>query len=282
MRLFVTGGTGFLGSHFLRRALAAGHELTVIRRNGSSPAIPLSIEPEWLECRLEDLTRHILSGYDAVIHFAANGVSPQKTDWKTATEVNVLHSTSLISNACEAGVPKILLCGSCFEYGSSGEAYEFIPANAPLQPRGPYAASKAAFSMIAESMARTSASEFVLLRPFHFYGEGQHPENFWPSLRAAALAGEDFEMTPGEQIRDFQPVEQTADGFLNTLINWPGCQGRMHAENLGSGSPVTLAEFATEMWNQWGARGTLKIGALPYRKGEVMRYVPRTEDRQKL
>ena len=260
--------------------MAAGHELTALRRKGSSPAIPLSIEPKWLECRLDEVSVQTLSGYDALIHFAANGVSPQKTDWKTATEVNVLQSISLISNACDAGLPKILLCGSCFEYGSSGEKYDFIPANAPLKPHGPYAASKAVFTIIAESMARNSAPEFVLLRPFHLYGEGQHPENFWPALRAAALAGEDFEMTPGEQIRDFQPVEQTAEYFLGALHDWPGRRGCMLVKNVGRGFPVTLAEFATEMWNHWGARGKLKIGALPYRKGEVMRYVPMLEDIQ--
>lgn len=274
MRIFVTGGTGFLGSHFIRQALGAGFEVVSLRRSGSSTAITLPFEPEWVDGTLGSLSYSALEGFDAVVHFASNGVSPQKTDWRTAVDVNVLQSVSFIDHACKAGVPRILLSGSCFEFGGAAEEYDFIPANAPLRPQGPYAASKAAFTLLAGAMAQTSDSEFVLLRPFHFYGEGQHPDNFWPALRRAALAGEDFDMTAGEQIRDYQTVEETAESFLETLRRWPGEKGTMHVRNLGSGSPVQLKDFALRFWMEWNAKGSLKIGTLPYRTNEVMRYLP--------
>ena len=277
MRLFITGGTGFLGSHFISMAAKAGHEIVAIRRPTSEPAISLEHHPDWLVRDLKDISASDLERCDALIHFASHGVSPQRTDWQTATEVNVWQSTKLVETACSAGIPKILLCGSCYEYGISGDQYQFIPANAPLRPVGAYAASKAAFSSIAGSMAATHESEFVLLRPFHFYGEGQHEDNFWPSLRKAALSGEDFEMTAGEQIRDFQPVSETAQSFLRTLHEWPGRRGQMHVANLGSGTPVSLADFAIRQWKHLGARGELKLGALSYRQGEIMRYVPAIE-----
>ena len=54
MKIFVTGGTGFIGSHFLKQALAIGHDLICLRRPGSRTRIPLKSEPTWLEGSLED------------------------------------------------------------------------------------------------------------------------------------------------------------------------------------------------------------------------------------
>ena len=209
-----------------------------------------------------------------MVHLASAGVSPQPVTWERAMDVNVHQATHLLTQAVQAGITKLLLCGSCFEYGLSGNRFEFIPTDAPLEPVGPYASSKAAFSTVAEAFARTAEASLVLLRPFHFFGEGQHESNFWPSLRRAALAGEDFPMTPGEQIRDFQPVDETADGFLKALAKWPGNVGKLEVANLGSGRPISLKDFARQWWTHFGATGRLGIGDLPYRFGEVMRFVP--------
>jgi nucleoside-diphosphate-sugar epimerase len=274
MRLFITGGTGFLGSHFIEQSLDAGHDVCALRRHGASARIHLKNEPHWLDKGMDEIACRDMEGCDALIHFASHGVSPQKTDWESAMNTNVFLSTRLVQRAMEVRVPKILVCGSCFEFGRSAENYQFIPPDAPLKPIGPYASSKAAFSMVAESMAQTSDSEFVLLRPFHFYGNGQHEQNFWPSLRKAALSGGDFEMTRGEQIRNFQPVEQTAASFLKALDRWPGRKGRMFVANLGNEISTTLARFAQECWDQWDAKGRLRLGAIPYRPDEIMRYTP--------
>lgn len=274
MRIFVTGGTGFIGAHFIEAALKAGHHVVALRRPGSEPRIALRNQPEWLEGELADMGVDQLDGADVLVHLAAQGVSPQKTDWDTAFEINVCQSIRLLANAVEADVPRLLLCGSCFEFGRSAERYERIPADAPLEPVGPYAASKAAFSLAAESMARQSAGTFTLLRPFNIYGEGQHASNFWPSLRQAANSGEDFKMTPGDQIRDFQSVSNVARVFLQESERRAADCPSFEKRNIGSGRPVSLAEFATTWWNRWEASGMLDIGALPHRDHEIMRFVP--------
>lgn len=274
MRILVTGGTGFLGSHFLKQALALGHEVRALRRPGGRPKIGLADQPIWVEAPWATDDDKVWSGIDAVVHLASAGVSPQPVDWPTAFRVNFVESMGLLERAEAAGVPKVLLCGSCFEFGTAAQGYERVPANARLQPRGPYATSKASFSVAADGYARTSRMSLVLLRPFHFYGDGQHESNFWPSMRRAALAGEDFPMTPGGQVRDFQPVEDTAACFLRALEQWPGITGEMKCYNLGSGVETTLVEFARKWWRHWGAKGSILAGALPYREGEVMRFIP--------
>ena len=123
----------------------------------------------------------------------------------------MLDSIRLWQQAVVAGIKHFLIVGSCFECGRSGIRYDAIPVTAPLEPTTAYGASEAAASMAALALAVEHQLRFVFARPFHVYGEGEAPGRFWPSLVAAAKAGEDLPMTRSEQIRDFQPVEQAAN-----------------------------------------------------------------------
>ena len=275
MRIFLTGGTGFLGSHFLSEALELGHEVVALRRPGSCPKIDLRKQPHWVEFELDQVPSDVIADCDAFVHLASQGVSPQKTDWETAFDVNVLQSLKLTQKVCDSGIKRLLFCGSCMEYGAVGDQYLEIPPEAPLAPLGPYAASKAAFTIAITAMARNVEATWILLRPFHFYGEGQHPSNFWPLLRQAAQSGHDFPMTLGEQIRDFSPVEQVARTFIHALDDEGFSAGKLNIANVGSGVPVSLAGFARQWWNHWNASGQLLTGALPYRDDEVMRFIPK-------
>jgi nucleoside-diphosphate-sugar epimerase len=274
LKIFVTGGTGFIGGHFLKQAIAAGHHVTAIRRSGSTSRIPLPRGLAWLDGKLDDDWSEMLAQCDALVHLAAVGVSPQKADWDELFDVNVRQSLHLWREATKAGVKRLVVCGSCFEYGKSGERFEFIPPAAPLEPANAYAVSKAAATMAALVLAHEQRIELIILRPFHVFGDGQHESNFWPSLRKAALAGEDFPMTAGEQIRDFTPVEKVADILLSALVRTDVRAGEPKIENVGTGQPQALRAFAESWWKRWNATGKLKIGALPYRANEVMRYVP--------
>jgi nucleoside-diphosphate-sugar epimerase len=275
MKIFVTGGTGFIGSHFLKAAMAAGHEITALRFGGLNPPIQLPGDPVWLDGKLDDDWSRELSQCAALVHLAAAGVSPLKVSWEEYFEVNVQQSLNLWRRAAKAGVKRLIICGSCFEYGKSGERYEFIPVDAPLEPTSAYAASKAAATMAALAFSMEESIELLVLRPFHVFGEeGEAGTRFWPSLRKAAQEGEDFAMTMGEQVRNFVPVQIVADTFVAALTRSDLQAGKPRIENVGTGKPQTLRAFAEFWWRQWNAKGRLKIGALPYRDNEVMRYVP--------
>lgn len=285
MRIFVTGAAGFIGSHFLRAALAAGHDVTALRMPGTNPVVPvetvpsaistspLSHAPTWIESTLDQVTSDQLAGHHTLVHFAAAGVNPKQATWDLCFDVNLRQSLQLWRTAVSAGIKRFVICGSCFEYGLSGARYDFIPPDAPLEPTGAYHASKAAASMAAFALCVEYKLELAVLRPFHVFGEGEGPDRFWPSLRKAALAGEDFLMTRGEQIRDFIAVEDVASFFLQT-VNAPLRPGVPLIANVGTGIPRTLREFAGYLWEKWEAKGKLLFGSVEYRPNEVMRYVP--------
>lgn len=179
----------------------------------------------------------------------------------------------LFEQARLAGIRRFVVAGSCFEYGRSGERYSAIPTQAPLEPTNSYAASKAAASIVLTQWAEEHGLSLEILRVFNAYGEGEADSCFWPSLRRAALAGDDFAMTKGEQIRDFMPVEAVARTFLERACVPEAADSRVQLYNLSSGTPMSIAAFAEQWWRQWQAPGHLLLGRVPYRPDEVMRFV---------
>ena len=82
MRIFITGATGFIGSHFMNHALSAGHEVVALRRTAESmPRVALVREPTWLACSLRQITESDLAGTDVLLHLAAAGISPRSSGW---------------------------------------------------------------------------------------------------------------------------------------------------------------------------------------------------------
>jgi nucleoside-diphosphate-sugar epimerase len=274
MKIFLTGGTGFLGSHFLRLAIDADLEVVALRSPGKKCRLPLASEPLWIDGTLEEYPSSALEDVDVLVHLAAHGVNPVNSNWIDCFRCNVTASLGLWLAASEAGVRRYVIAGSCFEYGKSGENIDFIPTDAPLLPTGPYHSSKAAATMAALGFAVDHQREVVVLRPFHIYGEGESPERFWPSLVKAAKEGEDFPMSEGLQVRDFVSAEQVASCFLESTFRQDLVPGKPMIENVGSGEPKTLIQFAKDEWMSFGAIGKLLPGIVPTRKNEIMRYVP--------
>ena len=143
-----------------------------------------------------------------------------------------------------------------------------------MRPEGPYACSKAAASIAFLGLAKEKNLLLTLIRPFNVYGEGQYKKNLWPSLTEAAILGDDFPMTKGEQIRDFQKVEDLVHFIINELNFENAIPGAPNVINSGSGVPRSIMNFVMENWQNLGAKGNILPGKLPYRKNEVFRYVP--------
>jgi nucleoside-diphosphate-sugar epimerase len=274
MKLFVTGATGFIGSNFVNAAHDAGHEVTGLRRAGSQPRVRLNKEPMWVEGSLDDDFSDILSDCDVLVHFASHSANPPYDSLGNCLYWNLTATLQLCNQALKAGIQKFLIAGSCFEYGKSGERYDFIPTDAPLEPTMTYPTSKAAASVALYGWAIDQKVQLQILRIFQVFGEGELGMRLWPSLRKAALNGKDYPMTKGEQVRDFISVEDVADEFVNSLLFDKVMSGIPMIKNIGTGKPITVREFSEYWWNKLEAKGELQVGIIPYRTNEVMRYVP--------
>lgn len=284
MRIFITGGTGFIGSHVVNLALSLGHEVLCLRRTPQSYSrIPLISEPVWLDCSLPEIHANDLQGIDVMLHLAAHTAQPPYDTLENCILYNLIQPLELLDKALTAGVDKFVVAGSCFEYGLSAERYDFVPPIAPLEPTQTYPASKAAASIAFIQWALQKNVSLSIQRIFHVYGEGEDPSRLYPSLIAAAKNDEDFPMSEGQQLRDFVPVESVARALIDECVGLASsAPASVSISNLGSGNPQTVLQFSQNIWSAYEAQGKLLPGELPYREGEVMRCVPEIGSRHVL
>ncbi len=274
MHFFVTGATGFIGSHFVNQALLLNHKVTALARTFSTPRVPYIKEPIWCRGELTDDWDEYLKKCDVFVHFAAAGVTNKSADWQQCFEVNFINSEIILRNALKAGIKQYLICGTCFEYGRTGDEYEKIPVNAQLKPFGAYPTSKAAASLSALEFAKENDIQLLLARLFHIYGTGEDQKRFWASLVKAAKKGEDFKMTAGAQRRNFTPVSQAATMLIELSLKIKDLKNGGTVKNVGSSTNISLLEFAKKEWEKLNATGELKSGYYEYRNQEVMSYIP--------
>jgi len=279
MKIFLTGGTGFIGSNFLNSAHRSGYEVIALRMKGSVPRVKLEKEPIWVEGRLDENFSKIMIGCDVLVHFAAHSANPPYDSIEKCLYWNLTATLQLFNQAENSGIKKFIIAGSCFEYGLSGEDYEFIPTSAPLKPTNSYAASKAALSTALYSWTLDKKVEVQILRIFQVFGDGELDNRLWPSLKRSALKGENYSMTKGEQIRDFIHVDEVVKKFLNALKFKKTKKGFLRVINIGKGDPLTVVDFAKLWWNKWEAEGKLEVGVISYRENEIMRFVPEVDNK---
>ena len=273
MRIFLTGGTGFIGSHVLNESVKYNYEIVALKRkiNGQTK-IKLNTNPTWKLGSLQKIKEEDLNNVDTVIHLASHSANVPYDNLTNCLKVNLFDTINFFEMAYKVGVRKFIITGSCFEYGKKGEEYDFIPPNAPLLPTQTYPASKAAASIALIQWALEKKVSLSILRLFQIYGEGEFKNRLWPTLIDCATSGIDMNMTSGEQVRDFLNVKDVAKIILDSIGNQKNNQ--IMVRNIGSGVPLMIREFAEKIWFEKKAKGKLLFGTIPYREREVMRYVP--------
>ena len=114
MKLFVTGGTGFVGSHFINASIQAGHEIVALRRPQSVSRIPLNKEPLWIEGNLDNEFKKELKGCDALVHLAAHSPNPPYDALDQCLYWNLTASLNLLHQAHDVGIKKFLIAHHYF------------------------------------------------------------------------------------------------------------------------------------------------------------------------
>lgn len=279
MKIFLTGATGFIGSHVLNQLMASGEDVVAHRRDDSSiPKIAIDNGINWLTKPMSELTLADFEGVDVLLHLASSSVNYPYGTLTNNIKFNVCDSLDLFEKAGEAGVSCFVAAGSAFEYGKSGEMHHFIPTTARLDPNNNYATSKAMSFLAFRQFAQNKNKKLSYCRIFQVYGEGEAEGRLWPSLKSAAEKNEDLHLTKGEQIRDFVAVEEVAVQLIGEC-KWIFGQSHhtIRVRHIGAGNPQTIKQFASYWWSIFGGKGKLIFGAIPYRENEIMRYVPKID-----
>ena len=204
---------------------------------------------------------------DVVFHLAAAGVTNPAIDPMLALMVNAGGVVNLLEALRGGDTERIVLVGTSHEYGAQ-EATE------GLDPFSAYAASKAAAWAYGRTYWRAYSLPIVTVRPFQVYGPGQPQTALIPAAVSAALCGQHFPMTPGEQELDFVYVEDVVQG-MTAAAEAPGIEGE--SLDLGTGVGRALRSVVDQIWSLTGAEGEVRAGALPYRSGGPMHLVANAE-----
>jgi dTDP-6-deoxy-L-talose 4-dehydrogenase (NAD+) len=201
---------------------------------------------------------------DSLIHLAWGGLPNYLSLHHFETELP--RQYRFLKAAIDAGLPAVVVSGTCFEYGMQSGA---LSEGMATQPANPYGLAKDVLRKQLESLNEQKAFAFTWARLFYIYGEGQSSNSLYPRLRDAATRGDKaFDMSGGEQLRDYLPVSEVARLLAELAIR----RANPGPVNVCSGQPVSVRSLA-ERWireNGWGIE--LNLGRLPYPEYEPMEF----------
>jgi nucleoside-diphosphate-sugar epimerase len=272
-KVLVTGISGFIGSHLVRRLVAEGSEVYGLVRNSSNL---------W---RIQDLKNQINLYYVDLRDFelvrrAVQDIKPQKV-FHLAAYVDVSRSFEVMDEMVEANIKGTLnllraLNGTGYDcFINTGTSEEYGDNPVPFRekqvpnPVSPYSASKVATTMFCQMLHKSMGLPIITLRPFLTYGPGQEGNMLIPSLIKKAIKGETFEMTQGEQTREFNYVDDIVDGFIKASIS-PGAIGEII--NIGNGLEYKIRDVVEMVLRLMNSSLKPKFGALGYRPGETWHF----------
>ncbi len=270
LSVLVTGATGFIGPHLVRRLVAAGARVTCpVVSQAERRSLPSGVAAHVLDLRdAEAVPAAVRAVQPALVfHLAAVGVTEFGVNPLTAVQVNVTGTLNLLLALAGSGYRRLVFVGTSHEYGDNPPPFR---EDQPPAPANVYAASKSAAWLFCRMYHQTQNWPLVGVRPFGVYGPGQRPPAFLPALIRSALRGHNFAMTGGEQVRDLVYVEDVVEGLLRAAAT-PGVEGQVF--NLCSGQGVSLAELARRVVALMGDPVRVELGALPYRPDTIWRMV---------
>jgi UDP-glucuronate 4-epimerase len=252
MKLLVTGGAGFIGSHLVDRLLGEGHRVTVV--DNFDPFYDLAIKERNIEPHLKNpdyrlvradlrdadgLREQLEGGYDAIIHLAAcAGVRPSIQEPAKYQAVNVGGTQNLLELAREWGVEQFVFASSSSVYGTNPNV-PWREDEPGLRPISPYASTKVSCELLGHVYSHLYGIRFIGLRFFTVYGPRQRPDLAIHKFSRMIAAGEPLPFHgDGTSSRDYTFIDDIIAG-VRAAIDYR--ESPYEIINLGNDQPVTLS-----------------------------------------
>jgi nucleoside-diphosphate-sugar epimerase len=265
-RLLVTGAGGFVGAAVVKAAVAAGHDVIALVRNGRARLAPVANRVSLERVDLSDTAAvaALLASAkpDIVVHSAWEGVGGPSRAGDIQLE-NIRTTVALTDAAIAAGARKFVGIGSQAEYGRYDR--KITEADLP-QPTMLYGAAKLAACHLAAQRCREAGLSFAWLRLFSVYGPGDNANWLIPSTAAALVRGKAPKCTEGTQKWDYLHIDDVADGVLAAAVT----ERATGVFNLSSGNPVAVRAIVELLRDMAAPELELAFGEIPFGPDQIM------------
>jgi dTDP-6-deoxy-L-talose 4-dehydrogenase (NAD+) len=262
MKIAITGATGFIGQHVRKQLKESSHEILLVTRDakkisslGTNERVLIADISE-----ARDDWYQYLDSPDVLLHLAWGGLPNYLDNYHLDVELplQVKFLTNLVSN----GLSKLVVTGTCYEYGIASGALTEIEDTTPVTP---YGIAKDRLRRLLSDLKSKADFELTWARIFYTYGTGQSELSIYSQLTFAVANGDaEFKIGSGTQILDFIPVERVAE-ILNFLVTKNSNIGIV---NVGSGNPQSVLQFVQAQIHAMGAQIIPLLGVISDRKYE--------------